>query len=607
MRAPLIFALLLAGCGDEASSKSTSDGTDHGSDSGMGANNAGSCPGGLCAGACFEDGWCVADSHDAFYVAMWVESADEIWLAEQNGMVRAGAGRSWTEHPVPGVDQINDIIGDGRGTVWVSTHPAGIYRFDAPNWVAEEIVEPPTGGMGRLARDTVTDTLFAESGSRLYERSGERWSTLAHVDVDHGGLSDVANCGGQRFFCLGAPTLVEGGAVRVLGLRDNAVPTVGITLPDGTPLVAGDTVVTYTGRYESITNGLVFAARSIAATSLEDIWALVSDDIWHFDGAKWSLVRTVTTSGGSSPPRSLYTDSVGQLLLIDRNGRTHVLDATGAEQSLIAAPTTAQTLGDHPSYQVSSEDLWVATPSLNRWTPATQWQQLGSLPSDTRMFVVQSPTDVWAVVGSGDVYHWDSDTYRRVTTGLDVPVTDVAVSDSGMVWVAGPAGVAHYDGSGWTTHPDFDAGSMRERSGDVTLVARGGEAWVFRWDEAFRWDGAQWETTLPQRRLSRLGCDGNELVGLAHQPPALVRGRLDQMEVASSEAGDENYSTFGAWMTGPEDVWITVQGEPAMQHLQGAEWNPSLLDVSIGARDVQQIATGHVFALTNRALLVRGP
>ena len=125
--------------------------------------------------------------------------------------------------------------------------------------------------------------------------------------------------------------------------------------------------------------------------------------------------------------------------------------------------------------------------------------------------------------------------------------------------------------------------------------------------QAHRGAEERWEVTLPQRRTARLGCDGHELVALGHQPPALLRGRRDAMELASDEAGDENYSPFGAWMTTPDDVWVTVQAQPPMQHLQGTQWSPSLLDLGLGPKHIQQIPSGHVFALTDRALLVRAP
>jgi len=43
-----------------------------------------------------------------------------------------------------------------------------------------------------------------------------------------------------------------------------------------------------------------------------------------------------------------------------------------------------------------------------------------------------------------------------------------------------------------------------------------------------------------------------------------------------------------------------------VRRLEDMQWTPSLLDLSLGPRDVQEIPSGEVFALTDTALLVRG-
>jgi hypothetical protein len=83
----------------------------------------------------------------------------------------------------------------------------------------------------------------------------------------------------------------------------------------------------------------------------------------------------------------------------------------------------------------------------------TQWAKV-AVPDQKGLKDVSAvaPGDAWAIAANGGVLQWNG-TAWRVQKRLGLDFTQICALSGTDVWVAGVAGLAHFDGSAWTRSP----------------------------------------------------------------------------------------------------------------------------------------------------------
>ncbi len=616
-RLTLLLALLaLAACGDdlEKGPNSSTNGSTNSTTANVGTNvvaNNSDCNFRLCPGQDLGDGWTVMDYHlGYFYQAMWIEAPDEIWLATQDGRVRRGSGTTWEEFPVEGAEQLIDIEGDGNGNVWVTAYPGAIYRFDNGTWVPETIVDDPgpDRGLSELAHDPVTGEMFANSQwFGVWKRVGEQWE---FVTRSSGLMHNVANCNGRQWIATSNRVLtVDGDRPVVWGLPESNEIAEAITLPTGEWIGAGDEVTYYDGDYKMIPRGaepVSLQLSGIAGTSLDDLWGFYNGNgesfVYRHDGSDWVEVATYDRQNRIE---ALYTDTPGQVRVVFEKSSSVVLDEQGNESNRAGLAPGALTLSEEYPVHFFSMNDYVA--KGYRWTPETDWEAIIGLSSSGGLSVwAANEDDIWVLGERGSLSRWQAGDQRSIRPDFDIAdnMTIVRGSETGHVWVAGYDQVIQWNGTEWIDHSDFDGGlEPPPIELGTALVAQGDQAWVWRYAQLFHWDGSSWTHVQPDPRVSRLGCDNDSLVGIATQPPALLRGGPTGWSI-ETDITDENVSASSAWMSDANDAWFITQDFPAVRYWNGAEWQPSLENPG-QLRQIQEWGNGTVYLLATDAVIVR--
>jgi hypothetical protein len=223
---------------------------------------------------------------------------------------------------------------------------------------------------------------------------------------------------------------------------------------------------------------------SVSGTADDDVWALNSGRLSHWDGNNWT-------------PRELPLYLWPVAVVADTRSRAWVRGHTGKVvqwngRAWTSLPPTgvARTTDAH----FDDEQLWVASAAgaVLRYVQG-RWQPTDGLPG-APIFAIwaASPSDAWAATREGEVWTWDGARWRLdtrlVPNGLRFAeyLLDIRGKGPRDVWVSSSAGrLFHWDGAHWTTH---DAGvnwEFHEILGvwDDQLLLRSSSA-IVRFDRA---------------------------------------------------------------------------------------------------------------------------
>ncbi len=595
MRRDAIALVLLLGCGDDDTPRRNPD---SGSPDGTM-----SCGGEACPGDCYPDDWCVEDSHPmAFYTGLWVESADSIWLLEQNGTVRHGSGTTWTERPIPGATAASSIVGGAAGEVFVAIEPFGIVRWDGSAWVPEMVVDPPAvASFERLVKDEASGDVFAYAMGRLFKRTDAQWSLYARVESTPRSLMGAATCGGTQHFSFGSIVDVTDGIATAFGIPLTARTVEATALGGGGVVAVGEQVVRYDGQWKYSTIAAPSPVRSAGARAHDDVYMLdTSGVLWHFDGRAWS---EVWRPGDTSTPNAVYVYG-DDVLIGSTSGAIRRLTERGVELFVpVAASWTTLMNG---SFLASATDFYAAVSGrLYRFDAGPEeWRDIGEAPPVAVAMWASSPTDVWFVSGSADIHHWDGMTLRRMESGFTVAadqLTAVRGSSSTNVWIAGGNKVLQWDG---TRFRDHTGAQPTDAEGATSLAVDPENTWVFRGNHFGHFDGDTWITVGPAPDVLQIACEGDEIVGIGSQPLVLWQGVPGALRSASSQ--DAEYSVAAHWITSASNAWVIGDGETQrLRKITGDIWGISIDRPRLPLTAIQSLPDGQAFAISNRTLLHR--
>ncbi len=286
--------------------------------------------------------------------------------------------------------------------------------------------------------------------------------------------------------------------------------------------------------------------RDLAVISADDAWAVGDTSqqtgplqftggpqLWHWDGAAWTLVAPPGPGGGLLAVAALASNDVwaaGSKVIAGPDGfvggQLWVIHYDGSQWSEVQAPllpsgVTGALVRDIEA--LASDDIWFVGDWLNpagcdpglamHWNGSTftiHPTPCAELPVSTDGFGLEAVSaidsdDIWAVGGGGDgdyyytpvyIIHWDGSSwthYEHQTPGFGHRLWAVEALASDDVWASGDyfdafgyhAYAVHWDGQAWTFMDIPGGGRHLWSSGNGILYAAGAGV--------FRFDGSSWE------------------------------------------------------------------------------------------------------------------
>lgn len=476
-----------------------------------------------------------------------------LWFGTQNGGVARFDGGSWTTYSAEAgflpVDQVQDVLVDKSGEVWVAT-PSGLSRHDpvADTW---QTYTPADGSLIHpnavaLAED-LSGNLWVGSSAGVSRLDASR-TTWDRFPPDPSGATPDSvlavaadSAGGVWFGTVGKVYRYRDGQWTSY---DNA--NSGLQLPDifislaadrrGGMWIGGFRLIHFDGStWRSRPNtptGVQFSA--LEQDRSGNLWAgTVSSGLFRSDGVEFRSHKVYQFTGMAEDAEGeiWFTTNALGVQVLDRFGK--LAPAGGAALPLSALTvhadrsdnlwfgltdggllrlrpdrqTTDLFSAELPGLRVGSvfEDsrgwIWAGTDSGAAVYDGASWRSYldgsgGSPASEVRGFMEDGNADLWLRTSTG-LYRWprpDGPPVRMSApngpAGDDV--LDFLAARSGDLWFGTRHGVSRFDGQNWSNFPTV------VNSADTTVAAlledRDGNIWAGTFRGAGRWDGTAWET-----------------------------------------------------------------------------------------------------------------
>lgn len=435
-----------------------------------------------------EDGWTLSPSAtERGLRAVWGRSADEVYAVGEAGAVVRFDGTSWSPETIPTALVLEDVWGPAEGSAVFALAVDGRAR------------------------------------ASLFERGDEGWRELETVD------GDLAALGGGpdgRPFLVGAEarhwTTPGGGTAlashRAIPLDLDRPVNAAWTAPDGAALAVGydGRIARFDGtRWSRMTSPATTDLYAIDGTAPDDVWAVGVDGlVLRFDGTEW------TRQG---------------------DGITAHLEGVW---------------GSGP------RDVWVVGDRATLHFDGNAWSAEG--PSEHHLHAIGGVAGVLFAVGDGGaVWRRENGAWRAEHRDADYELDGVFGSDQAHAFVVGKTVWLEHEDGEWREHRDRPpaSGVWGASSDDVWVAGSAG---------LHHWDGSRWtpvESTADQTMFAVWGAGREDVWAVGAQ------GRLLHYDgrAWSEQGAPTAQNLLAVWGSGADDVWAVGQ-HGTILHYDGSAW-----------------------------------
>jgi hypothetical protein len=287
-------------------------------------------------------------------------------------------------------------------------------------------------------------------------------------------------------------------------------------------------------KWSAASDGLGGGSR-LTGRARDDVWlagTFDTRDALHFDGKRWTsavLKRMSDVFQGSDG--TLYGAVIDSSEPVDT--LVEAVAGPGEPRSTFFSDGFRQPNG---VWAAGTDDVWTAAQDAVRRFDGREWRtalDLVGAGSPTLTGVRGSdPTHVWVAAWDGSVLRWNGASFERWPSGTESPqrLSACAIDD---VWVAGPnGGLARFDGQAWQRQ-----GSGPQVFQVLDFAEVGDEIWAIG------------DFKLLRLRMS------------------------DAWEVAPMPIPEADYR--GLWGSAADDVWVSGFGKTAaiLAHWNGSSWS----------------------------------
>jgi hypothetical protein len=361
--------------------------------------------------------------------------------------------------------------------------------------------------------------------------------------LDAGPLACSASCGASLAECArfgwNAEPLPLSFASAITGTGDDDLWVVG----------DGGVALHYNGAaWTQVPTGITDDLFRISAAAPDDVWAVGSAEVLHWNGSAWS---------NASAPGGAYTDIWAGSGVVAAATTTGVVSWNGASWQLVGAyPGTA--IGVIRG--TGANDLWAAdSTELWHWN-GTTWS--ASLAAAAQSISAVAPDDVWLSGSVGPMFesviaHWNGSTWTQYASEVTDLYTAIVANAPNDVWIGGTGGTAyHFDGGAFTEALALSDGggggalaSLQSFGpGDIVGLSTDGVVYRYR-GQAY----VQWSPDLPGPAI-KLWLDSGSDVFFADNSGHIAHWDGSSWTGETAIVDPHVVSLFG---TGSDNVWAT--------------------------------------------------
>jgi hypothetical protein len=300
-------------------------------------------------------------------------------------------------------------VASAAATTWTVAHP--------PYTAVDNVPYAPLNAITAISSTNVW-AVGQSSGTPLIDHyNGSSWSqstlpsgpcSVFEADCN---LTGVSGTSASNVIAIGNGTIPtsSGWQVETLAYRYSGSAWSQLTVPGGIP----DTALEHLQAF-SATNAWAVGTAANAAGTGSTVAAV------NWNGSTWTQVTTPFSTTNNLTVNAISGDSASDIWVV---GQTVT-----------------------PGYHNRQFTSVILHYNGSAWTQATAPDNSGLLDVDA-----VSPTDAWAIAADGSVLSWNGSAWSVVTTVELSNDAAIAVLSPTDVWVAQLGGLAHYNGTSWTT------------------------------------------------------------------------------------------------------------------------------------------------------------
>ena len=263
---------------------------------------------------------------------------------------------------------------------------------------------------------------------------------------------------------------------------------------------------------------------AVGGSSADDVYAVGSRGIWHYDGRSWMLARG---------------------------------EARGFLNGVWAASR-------NDAYVVWSSGDGGRTGEVRHFDGHV-WKNVASAPTALQSVWGTSGSDVYAVGREGTILHFDGTAWSALSTGRGEWLEGIWGSSPQDVFVAGGDSILHYDGAHWTRQYTSTPSLAVWGSSGHDVFAVGGT-------NITHYDGATWSAQASGATGNLFGVWGsapNDVFAVGLNGTIL---HYDGTSWTPQESGTTQH-LYDIWGSSKNDVFA-VGANGILQHYDGARWRP---------------------------------
>lgn len=331
--------------------------------------------------------------------------------------------------------------------------------------------------------------------------------------------------------------------------------------------------------------------------NLSGLWGTAANNVWVVGDNYVQVYDGVSQRTPLGAPSDLLRADVGgssasDVWVIGEFGTTELnrfngVAWTGYTNPVFFAPESVYAASPNQAWAVGFSDTAL------QWDGAS-WTQI-QLPKQTNYDVWgSSASDVW-VAGRAGVCHWNGASWSASYDTFAEEAYAVHGTGPGDVWVGTEKGLLHYDGQAWTRRESGSAtrGLWALSSSDIWAVGGSGSI--------LHWEGSNWARQSgfgPVPRLGAMWTNSDDDVWFLGE--SALRYHNGYVESFGKLASIQWYDKTDAWGSSANDIWYTAP-RATMFHWDGTLWSSMTLPLpnsSTAIRAVWGTSPTNVYAVT---------
>ncbi len=518
-------------------------------------------------GTCTDRGWCWENPvpSGADLVRVWATAADDYWTSGSDGLVLHTIGAATVATTLPTPETLRGLFATGPNDVWAAGGNT-VFHWDGATWTKS--LDEKAGRILTLWGTSPAD-IWVGRGDLVTHWNGMAWQNIAKIDgaTVYDALAFTGR--GKDDVWLG----MSSGLFHWNGTRWSGPLPMGLNDQRPAALWESPTGTLWVRSEISVFAGVVGGTHGVHAYTIATspqradgpaaIWGTSDTDVWttggdrqgallHFDGTAWSEFMLPVPG----PIAGVHGTALDDIRAVGSHGvALHWDGTTWSTQANAGIPATEHVVavtGAGPA------DVWTVgllpdgRRMANHWDGIT-WSHI-AVPSangagrDTADALwADGAGSVWVAL-PGDfapqVLRWNGKTWERhLAARVTERYSKIWGSAPNDVWAGGITGMAHWDGTNWTTYNPFTVKGVPVEdlwgAGTADVYAVGGPY-------VAHWDGQAWTTT----------------------------------HIATTTATTVKYSSV--WGSGSADVWVApgpsmppTMPPASVMHWDGAAWTAS--------------------------------